>query len=266
MSCQLESPSSNSTERFGPLGPKEGLVSGGSTPPGDRCLLAAIAAGNQTTPAFPLDPAYKSNQIAQRNLQVTGGSTCDYTISGYYGAYSANLLIGISVFPAASIPGTTGVSLTFDDNASSDWYNAWHAQQNRLPAGTLVVTQQSGNKTVVTLGTSNIALDTVALAPSSSPPHVNVTITSSPVSPVPSVAISTLLTDPQTGSIVVQNGGSCQYHAAPVVATVPCPAGQSLCSAACVDLSSDPSNCGACGNQCASGTGCAQGVCGQIVP
>jgi hypothetical protein len=236
-----------------------------NTLPGDRCLLAAIAAGNQATPAFPLGPAYKSNQIAQRNLHVAGGSTCDYTISGYYGGASANLLIGISVFPPDSIPGSTSVSLTFDDNASDDWYNAWHAQQNRLPAGTIVVTQQGGNKTVVTLGTSNIALDTVAVAASSSP-HVSVAITSSSASPEPSVAISTLLTNPQTGGIAVQNGGSCQYHAAPLVVTVPCPTGQSLCSGMCVDLSSDSNNCGVCGNQCASGVGCAEGVCGPIIP
>ena len=43
-----------------------------------------------------------------------------------------------------------------------------------------------------------------------------------------------------------------------------CPAGATTCSAApttCVDLSSDPSNCGVCGHACAGGQGCNQGTC-----
>ncbi len=40
----------------------------------------------------------------------------------------------------------------------------------------------------------------------------------------------------------------------------PCGAG-TLCSGECVDTSSDPLNCGACGRVCAAGTTCAAGVC-----
>jgi len=48
-----------------------------------------------------------------------------------------------------------------------------------------------------------------------------------------------------------------------------CPAGSALCGAAasstatatCIDLETDPRNCGACGNACAAGQGCNQGSC-----
>ena len=41
-----------------------------------------------------------------------------------------------------------------------------------------------------------------------------------------------------------------------------CPqAGQSNCRGSCVFLSSDPNNCGACGNICAGGTSCSNGTC-----
>jgi hypothetical protein len=41
-----------------------------------------------------------------------------------------------------------------------------------------------------------------------------------------------------------------------------CPAEQSLCLGACVDLKADEANCGACGNTCASGVLCVNGHCG----
>jgi hypothetical protein len=41
-----------------------------------------------------------------------------------------------------------------------------------------------------------------------------------------------------------------------------CPEGTVACSGACVDLSSDSANCGACGNVCAEGDSCSDGECG----
>lgn len=41
-----------------------------------------------------------------------------------------------------------------------------------------------------------------------------------------------------------------------------CPAEQSLCLGACVDLKTDAANCGACGNACNDGVVCANGHCG----
>jgi hypothetical protein len=47
-----------------------------------------------------------------------------------------------------------------------------------------------------------------------------------------------------------------------------CPPGQCGCNGLCIDLSNDPSNCGSCGNSCATGAGCIDGQClcpsGQI--
>jgi hypothetical protein len=40
-----------------------------------------------------------------------------------------------------------------------------------------------------------------------------------------------------------------------------CPNGQVLCGASCVTLSSDPNNCGGCGNQCLLGRTCASSSC-----
>ena len=40
-----------------------------------------------------------------------------------------------------------------------------------------------------------------------------------------------------------------------------CPDSEQLCSGTCIDTSSDPNNCGSCGNVCASGTGCQSGQC-----
>jgi len=43
-------------------------------------------------------------------------------------------------------------------------------------------------------------------------------------------------------------------------ATATCPSGQASCNGACVDLSSDPKNCGTCGTWCGAGI-CCQGTC-----
>ena len=40
-----------------------------------------------------------------------------------------------------------------------------------------------------------------------------------------------------------------------------CATDQHVCSSACVSLQSDAKNCGACGNVCAAGQGCAAGAC-----
>jgi hypothetical protein len=41
-----------------------------------------------------------------------------------------------------------------------------------------------------------------------------------------------------------------------------CPSGQTPCGGQCVNVSTDPNNCGTCGNVCATGTSCVNGQCG----
>ncbi|MFN8627076.1 MAG: hypothetical protein U0587_13980 [Candidatus Binatia bacterium] len=53
---------------------------------------------------------------------------------------------------------------------------------------------------------------------------------------------------------VVTPGGTCAD------ATM-CSGGETLCNGICVDTPADPSNCGACGNECAPGTTCQSGRC-----
>jgi hypothetical protein len=51
--------------------------------------------------------------------------------------------------------------------------------------------------------------------------------------------------------------------AAPPVDSGPpaCPTGQTSCGGTCVDLSTNPSNCGTCGHACVSGSSCVSGAC-----
>jgi hypothetical protein len=172
---------------------------------GHKCLLAAIAAGNETPPpasatAPVLPPAYGSNQIAQRNLQI--GSACSYNLTNTT-ANSVNLSLGVSVTPATPAPGSSGgpaISLTFAD-ASSAFFNAYNGQ-------TGITVTHSGSTTTVVLNTSYIALHNVPL-PAGQSPSVSIFITPAANATPPSVDISSLLTDPKTRNIVQMNGGTC---------------------------------------------------------
>lgn len=45
-----------------------------------------------------------------------------------------------------------------------------------------------------------------------------------------------------------------------------CPAGQKRCGNRCVNLQTDPANCGACGNACGAGQTCTAGACAGLPP
>src|SRR5262249_35582679 len=57
------------------------------------------------------------------------------------------------------------------------------------------------------------------------------------------------------GTCAPANGGAC---AAP---TVPCPAMGGMGGVTCVDVTSDPANCGMCGSTCATGAICQMATC-----
>jgi hypothetical protein len=236
----------------------------GWTPPGNgghKCLLAAIAGGSDvnTKPAFPLEGAYLSNQIAQKNLQFSTGSECNYNVTNST-ASPLNLVLGVSVSPATPTPGSNGgptVTLTFQDPTGA-FFAAWNGQSG------ISVPPPSGAQTVVTLLTSDVALNAVIVGAGQSP-SVAIDITQPPgATSTPEVTISSMLTTSTcTGNacavgIVNQNGGTCQFTAGPQ--PNPCAPGQSLCTSGCVDLQTDPANCGSCGDACSSGV-CQQGVC-----
>jgi hypothetical protein len=84
---------------------------------------------------------------------------------------------------------------------------------------------------------------------------------STTASPVPNVAISSRLEDPMFHTVLVENGGSCQASPALLL----CAAGLTLCNGQCVNLASDPVNCGSCGNVCEAPGICSVGSC-TVIP
>jgi hypothetical protein len=70
--------------------------------------------------------------------------------------------------------------------------------------------------------------------------------------------------DCATGEVCVDNACASPVDAGRDATT--CAAGQTECSSRCVDLSSDPANCGACGMACATGATCGAGVCATTTP
>jgi hypothetical protein len=66
------------------------------------------------------------------------------------------------------------------------------------------------------------------------------------------------------------SGNKCGKNCCPDVSFVcskgkcACPSGSTLCGGNCVDLQSDPQNCGQCGNACATEQSCVSGVCSVV--
>jgi hypothetical protein len=188
---------------------------------GHKCLLVAISAPNEvapvTSPHAPpiLPPAYTSNQIAQRNLQI--GDMCTFSITsppptGDSGLpTTANLVLGVSVTNATPPPGSNGgpvVTLTFTD-PSKALFDAWSPQSIAMsdagPPPVMVMYDNTSMSTIVTLETSDVALDAVPLIEGQS---VSIRVLPGSTNP-PTVDVSAILTDPTTGDILLQNGGTC---------------------------------------------------------
>jgi hypothetical protein len=230
------------------------------TPPpeltsGHKCLLAAVAAGDEVTPAFPLAAAYDSNQIAQRNLIVSDGPTCVYSVKNP-STGEASLLLGVSVYPAKSIAYST-IELVVHDVAGYDWFGIWNEQATRVGSSTLSV-KKVNQTTVLTIGTSAIALDSVPM-PANGSAQVEVQVTSTASGVGPDVALSASLKNtPADGvpSVLVENGGTCHYSRS----TPPCPTDRTRCNDVCVDVNTDPYNCGSCGHVCVDQV-CSDGTC-----
>jgi hypothetical protein len=70
-----------------------------------------------------------------------------------------------------------------------------------------------------------------------------------------------------TDACTVNNGGcgdasvTCSHDPSTNAVVCGCNAGANLCGSSCVDLTSDPNNCGNCGKVCPSGDLCGDGAC-----
>jgi hypothetical protein len=62
----------------------------------------------------------------------------------------------------------------------------------------------------------------------------------------------------QPGFVADCAAGNCFFRRAPAP---PCDSGLTRCASGCVNLASDPANCGACGTACAAGQTCFAGLC-----
>ncbi len=216
---------------FGPFTP---------TRAGHKCLLAAVAAGTEAEPTVTIQPGQpvlpspaKNNQIAQRNLQIDS-SSCSFNITNNTSS-ALNLSLSLSVDPVPLTPpigaiGGAKVSLTFSDPTGA-FFAAWQTQPNlgvtTTGGPTLFVPNPT---TTVLLNTSQIALNQVSL-PAEQTPSVTIRVipatasTTPPGPPVtaaaPIVNITSVLTDPMTGDIISENGGTCQITGQAAVAPPP---------------------------------------------
>jgi hypothetical protein len=68
-----------------------------------------------------------------------------------------------------------------------------------------------------------------------------------------------------TGEPCLSSAECCSGGCVNNACSATCPAGTTDCGSGCVDVTSDPKNCGACGNVCPSGT-CTAGACGAPMP
>lgn len=180
---------------------------------GHRCILAAIEADGEPAPANHYD-APDSNQVGQRNVEFS--SPCVFPLT------NATIQNGSAQITLTATPNTGGTpSLTalpdveagFDDSDSS-WFNTWTSQTGN---GTTFKVTHSGTTTKVRLGTFSVALNSVPLAAGQSrnaTANINLPSGSGAVT----LQIGATLTETNgSGTVLVQNGGSCQQQLPPVI-------------------------------------------------
>ena len=175
---------------------------------GHKCLLAAIEADGE--PAAPQSTdAPDSNQVGQRNLQLTGpcvfqltnGTTSD-------GNVQISLAANSSSNTPPSLTSPPDLEITFDD-ADSSWFNVWNAQAGKDTS--FAVTHNTGtNSTTVRLGGFAVTLDPVPLAAGqtrSATGNIN------PTSGTLALQLGTKLTDSGGNLLAPVNGGTCSVTA-----------------------------------------------------
>jgi hypothetical protein len=181
---------------------------------GHRCILAAIKADGESAPANP-DDAPDSNQVAQRNIEfaapcvfpLTNGTSQD-------GSAQITLTATPNTGTAPSLTALPDVEVAFDDSDSS-WFNAWKTQTG---AGTTFQVTHSGSTTTVRLGNFSVALNSVPLAAGQSRNATGTTVLPSGYPTAVTLQIGATLTETNgSGTVMVQNGGSCVTEPPPVI-------------------------------------------------
>jgi hypothetical protein len=173
---------------------------------GHRCILAAIEADGEPAPANQYD-APDSNQVAQRNVQFV--STCVFPLTNATtsdGSAQITLTITPNTGTPPSLTMLPDVEVAFDDPDSS-WFNAWTTETGN---GSTFTVTHSGATTTVRLGAFSIALNSVPLAAGQSRNATGTTNLPTGYPNAVTLQIAATLTETNgSGTVIVQNGGSC---------------------------------------------------------
>lgn len=106
------------------------------------------------------------------------------------------------------------IEVTFDDSDSS-WFNAWTAQTGN---GSTFKVTHSGATTTVRLGAYSVALNQVSLAAGQSRNATGTTVLPSGYPTALTLQIGATLTETTgSGTVLIQNGGSCVTPPPPVI-------------------------------------------------
>jgi hypothetical protein len=181
---------------------------------GHRCILAAIQADGESAPANQYD-APDSNQVAQRNIQFA--SPCVFPLTNATtssGSAQITLTVTPNTAAAPSLTAQPDVEVAFDDSDSS-WFNVWTAQTGN---GSTFKVTHSGATTTVRLGAYSVGLNQVSLAAGQSRNATGTTVLPSGYPTALTLQIGATLTETTgSGTVLVQNGGSCVTPPPPVI-------------------------------------------------
>jgi len=181
---------------------------------GHRCILAAIQANGEPAPANNSD-APDSNQVAQRNMQFV--APCEFPLTNattQNGSAQITLTDTPNTGAAPSLTALPDIEASFDDSDSS-WFNAWTSQTGN---GSTFKVTHSGTTTTVRLGAFSVAMNAVPLAAGQTRNATAViNLPSGSGGPVTFEIGATLTETNGSGTVIVQNGGSCVQQPPPVI-------------------------------------------------
>ena len=250
------------------------LIAGGATPGEVKGQISFILDG--------------SGAIGDGQLTLPDGSTTTVTGQANGSALTLRLglhgkevvvAVGAAARDVAMCQGSVNGLLTGPQHGDlGDWYgslrrDATAGSTGGAPANGSTATGVSGTETGATTGTTEATETATSEATEETP------VTEPTDMPTTTACVDTLVDcngvcldlqndvnncgscgnvcpEGQTGYVAGCTEGNCFY-----MRERACSSGLSSCDGTCVDKSSDPNNCGACGNTCASGQICFNGTC-----